>query len=127
MSITLDRLRQALAESGFKRSVRQPRPNELCEFINAHLGELEAALDAGRFIVRARQETVLFDPWDKSGSRVCGPGEIAFEQLASAGEAVVRWTLEQIDFSRRANARDANVRDDTAPSPNQRPVPASGA
>ena len=60
MPITLDTLRQALAETGFKRSVRQPRPNELCDFINTHLRDLEAILDAGRLIVRARRETVLF-------------------------------------------------------------------
>jgi hypothetical protein len=64
---------------------------------------LEAAIDAGRFIVRARRETVLFDPWQKTGSRVCPPGEIAFQQLASARAAIVRWTVDQIDFSRRAH------------------------
>jgi hypothetical protein len=98
MSITADTLRQALTESGFKRTVRQPRPNELCEFINAHLDDLEADVDAGRFIVRARRETILFDPWHRSGCRGCAAGEIALEHLTGAGEAIVRWILQQIDF-----------------------------
>jgi hypothetical protein len=34
---------------------------------------------------------------------VCPPGEIAFQQLASARAAIVRWTVDQIDFSRRAH------------------------
>ena|SRR5687768_9236923 len=101
MPITLEMLQQARSDVNFKRTVRAPRPAELCDFINSHFPSLKATLSgtSSCLVVHAVKDTILLDAWSPAGRRACGKDEVVFEQPVAGVDVIIRWILDQLDFS----------------------------